>query len=213
MAERETLSPELIHLTLRKFGVEIPGSMAGQIAKYIDLLTRWNQKISLTSVTNPVLLVERHFGESLFGAVSAGIESGPLLDVGSGAGFPGLPIAMLCPKVSETLLEPNGKKAAFLSEVCRMLALPNRVDIVRSRLEDFSPATEYGFITSRAVAVTDAFLDHCAQILQPDGRLVLWLGETEVKSAEQNGLWSWNEPMKIPGSDRRYVISGNPKAI
>ena len=211
-AEQGTLSLELIHVTLRKFGVEVPDSMGPQIMEYIDLLTRWNQKISLTSVTEPALLLERHFGESLFGAISAGIESGSLLDVGSGAGFPSLPIALFCPKVTETLLEPNGKKTAFLWEVCRSLALATRVTIVRSRLEDFSPSTKYSFITSRAVAVSEQFLEHCARLLESNGKLVLWLAENEVKSAEQNSLWSWNPPIKIPGSDRRFVFSGKPKA-
>ncbi|HVB34480.1 MAG TPA: 16S rRNA (guanine(527)-N(7))-methyltransferase RsmG [Patescibacteria group bacterium] len=211
--KRAPLSPELVRSRLKKFGAEIPDPLADEIIAYVDLLVRWNQKISLTSITDPLLLVERHFGESFFGAITLGINSGNLLDVGSGAGFPALPIAMLCPGVKETLLEPNGKKAAFLSEICRRMGLSGRVEVIRCRLEEFPPAGKFTFITSRAVRVTERFLRQCAQLLAPNGRLVLWVGQNEVRAATENSGWIWNVPVKIPGSEQRHVISGAVKSI
>lgn len=208
--EAAPLSLESIVIVFEKIGIEIPGSMANRILDYIDLLVRWNQKISLTSVTDPLALVERHFGESLFGAISAGIESGNLLDVGSGAGFPALPIAMFRPTVTEILLEPNAKKAAFLSEASQILGLGERISVVRSRFEEFSHATKFNFITSRAVRVTDGFLGHAGKFLRPDGSLVLWIGCENAQALTVKSKWNWNPPARIPGSQQRCVISGTP---
>ena len=111
-----------------------------QIRIYIALLLEWNRKISLTAVTDPADIVRFHFGESLFAASALEILNGRLADVGSGAGFPGIPLAMAIPRIQATLIEANAKKAAFLSEVARRLQLSN-VSVVRSRMED---ATQIG---------------------------------------------------------------------
>jgi 16S rRNA (guanine527-N7)-methyltransferase len=205
------LTPQNIAATLREFQVDIAGPLAGQIADYVRLLVRWNQKVSLTTITAPREILTRHFGESLFGAQVAGIRAGRLLDVGSGAGFPAMPIAMLAPGIRETLLEPNVKKAAFLAEACRHLGLVNRVQVVRARLEEFpAPEQLFDFITSRAVRVTPDFLKKCRQMLLPGGTLVLWIAEEEMASLQENRDWSWSEPARIPGSEHSYIFWGQP---
>ncbi len=205
------LAPAQVIATLRAFEVDIPESLAARIGDYVRLLLRWNQKVSLTTVTAPQEILTRHFGESLFGARAAGIEAGRLLDVGSGAGFPALPIAMFAPAIHETLLEPNIKKAAFLAEACRQLGLVERVHVVRDRLEEFpAPETGFNFVTSRAVRVTAAFLEKCGEMLTDSGKLVLWLGQEDIASVRENRDWSWAEPARIPGSERRFVVWGAP---
>ena len=97
-----------------------------RIRTYISLLLRWNQSISLTTVTNSDEILRFHFGESLFAASAFSLENGRLADVGSGAGFPGLPLAMLLPDLNVTLIESNAKKFTFLSEVVRELGSPER---------------------------------------------------------------------------------------
>lgn len=205
------LAPGNIAATLREFQVEVSEPLAQRIADYVRLLLRWNQKVSLTSITAPREILARHFGESLFGAQVAGIRAGRLLDVGSGAGFPALPIAMFSPEIRESLLEPNVKKAAFLAEACRHLGLADRVKVVRARLEDFAPPEQgFDFVTSRAVRVTPDFLKKCRQMLSPGGTLVLWIAEEEMASLQENRDWAWSEPARIPGSERSYIFRGHP---
>ena len=103
-----------------------------KISAYIALLSRWNRKISLTAVTEAVEIVKFHFGESLFAASTLKMRNGRLADVGSGAGFPGIPIAMAIPGVFATLIESNAKKVAFLSEVVRRLEITNVTVIAQS---------------------------------------------------------------------------------
>jgi 16S rRNA (guanine527-N7)-methyltransferase len=209
--ELAPVTSESIHSILAGFGLAIPDHLAEQIRIYLDLLIRWNQKVSLTAIRDSVLILDRHFGESLFGAMAVGIETGALLDVGSGAGFPGLPIAMFRQEIRVTLLEPNIKKSAFLAEVSRSFGLSDRVRLSRRRLEEFSANDGFDFITSRAVRVTPEFLGQCAKLLRPDGRLVLWLGDRDAMAASSNPHWGWNPPIRIPGSEQRCVISAIAK--
>lgn len=133
------LAPEVIGELLRPYlagAVEGPegqggdgppeGELLDQLAAYLVLLRKWNLKMNLTSVRDPVQMVQRHFGESLFAARHMPV-SGTLLDLGSGAGFPGLPIQLWRPGLRVTLAESQIKKASFLREVVRSLSLPTEV--------------------------------------------------------------------------------------
>ena len=134
---RELLSPYV-----QRVSASYPADVAGEtgpllaqeiVAKlgvYLDLLTRWNKQMNLTAVRRPEDIVRRHFGESLFLA-SRLRGTGALLDLGSGAGFPGIPIQLLHPELDVTLAESQGKKASFLREVVRVLQLPSKVVAAR----------------------------------------------------------------------------------
>jgi 16S rRNA (guanine527-N7)-methyltransferase len=108
------------------------------IQKYISVLLRWNKKIALTAITDPLDIVRFHFGESMFGAPAVPIRKGRLADVGTGAGFPGLPLKLLVPSLDLVLIESNAKKASFLSECIRELNLTG-VDVYRGRVEEIEP--------------------------------------------------------------------------
>ena len=192
-------------------------SLVEGIQSYVSLLLQWNQSISLTTVTEPEEIVRFHFGESLFAASLVPIAGGRLADIGSGAGFPGLPLKMLAPAIDLTLIESNAKKAAFLGEVVRRLAL-DRVRVFRGRMKEFkdeessaSPAA-FDFITARALGQFDDFLGWSAQHIARSGKIVLWLGEEDVASISQTRGWFWAVPARIPGSERRFVLSGSPHA-
>lgn len=119
-----------------------------QLAVYLDLILKWNARTNLTAIRNPEEIVRRHFGESLF----AGAHLGPcatLLDFGSGAGFPGVPIQLLRPELQVTLGESQGKKAAFLREVCRELGLTT--EVFSARIETMPPKRQFDVVAMRAV--------------------------------------------------------------
>src|ERR1700733_5078334 len=101
---------------LRPYGVLVDAHLFELITIYMSTLRQWNQKISLTAVTEPSKILNFHFGESLFAGSEVDIHEGRLADVGSGAGFPGLALAMANPRLFVTLIDSNSKKAAFLSE-------------------------------------------------------------------------------------------------
>jgi 16S rRNA (guanine527-N7)-methyltransferase len=212
-SEMPALPPvEEIHKILEAGGIRSSGELATGISAYLALLLRWNQKMSLTSLTNPAEILARHFGESLFGGQAAGMGAGTLLDIGSGAGFPAIPIAMASPEIHAVLLEPNLKKTVFLSEVCRNLGLENRIKIARMRLEEYEGAPGASdFITTRAVRVTPKFLALCAPLLAPGGKLVLWLGQEDADQLRQERGWVWADRVRIPGSERRFIVWGRPR--
>ncbi len=125
-----------------------PANLYHQLAAYLDLLLKWNARTNLTAIRNPEEIVRRHFGESLFAARHLP-DSGTLLDLGSGAGFPGLPTQILHPNLSVTLAESQNKKATFLREVIRTLDLPTQVWAARA--ESLPDQTTFDTVALRAV--------------------------------------------------------------
>src|ERR1700739_1060585 len=107
---------EIVHSLLPYGGKALTNSQLASLAKYLELLKKWNQTIPLTSIEDDREIVARHFGESIFAASSLSLGRGRLADVGSGAGFPGLPLKIVFPELHVTLVEPNIKKCAFLRE-------------------------------------------------------------------------------------------------
>jgi 16S rRNA (guanine527-N7)-methyltransferase len=179
-----------------------------RVQAYIPLLLEWNKKMSLTAITEPVEIVRFHFGESLFAASMLKIRDGRLADVGSGAGFPGLALAMAIPNMRATLIESNAKKAAFLSEVTRRLNLSN-VMVLRSRMEVVEGVEVFELICARAIGKHANLMRWARQKLTPKGRLVLFLGEEDVQAVRDIGQWNWESPIKIPNSSRRFVLCGS----
>lgn len=128
--------------------VPIPVALYGQLSSYLDLLLKWNARTNLTAIREPEEIVRRHFGESLF----AGRYLAPcatLLDFGSGAGFPGLPIQLLRPEIAVTLAESQNKKASFLREVVRTLGL--KTEVWAERVESMPTARRFDAVCLRAV--------------------------------------------------------------
>ena len=182
-----------------------------QISIYIDLLERWNARVNLTAVREPREIVTRHFGESLFAArhlIPAPIldSSGSMIDVGSGAGFPGLPSKIWAPGLQTILVESNYKKATFLREVIRTLALTN-VDVYIGRAEELSGAAQ--LVTLRAVERFDRVLPVARHLLSANGRLALLIGNAQVQHARQfiSDLL-WQDAVLIPQSANRVLFVG-----
>jgi 16S rRNA (guanine527-N7)-methyltransferase len=197
------------------------------VSIYIDILLRWNARINLTSVRQPEEIVTRHFGESLFAAghlfpdagVAAGdspAESGrsaapQVVDVGSGAGFPGLPVKLWAPRIRLTLIESNQKKATFLREVVRSLKLTD-VDVFSRRAQEFPPASAE-VVTLRAVEQFESVLPVAARMVRPSGRLALLIGNPQADRVPHfTPGFRWNVPLPVPLSEARVLLVGALKA-
>ena len=217
------------------------------ISMYIDILLRWNARINLTAVRQPEHIVTRHFGESLFAAChlfpdprvrtdtpaagpqyerSERLPAPSVLDIGSGAGFPGLPLKIWAPEIHLTLIESNHKKATFLREVIRALTLTD-VDVFPGRAENFvadadaippdlagkhisKPSPPSGnVVTLRAVERFDSALPVAARLVSPGGRLVLLIGQSQISRALALAPhFRWQDPLSIPLSSARVLLVG-----
>jgi 16S rRNA (guanine527-N7)-methyltransferase len=203
------------------------------ISTYIDILQHWNARINLTAIRNPEEIVTRHFGESLFAAThlfpkvypvnpvpsvvkDVGVDvpeaqspkaEARLADVGSGAGFPGVPIKLWAPNISLTLIESNHKKATFLKEVARALTLTD-VNIQNARAQTLHPAT-FDVVTLRAVERPSEILPVAATLLAPDARLALLISSSQLERIRLTlpNLY-WTPPIPIPQSESRLLLVG-----
>jgi len=144
-----TLSEAQIASLLTPYLPEAPATLLPQLSLYLDLLLKWNARTNLTAIRDPEEIVRRHFGESLFAARHLNPKTATLLDFGSGAGFPGLPIALYHPEIAVTLAESQNKKATFLREAIRTLNLP--IEVWPNRVETMPPSRQFDTITLRAV--------------------------------------------------------------
>ena len=195
---------------LKPYGVDASPQLCSAVHAYMDLLIKWNKKVSLTSMTRPEEIVGRHFGESFFALHGMPLRLHRLVDVGSGAGFPGLALKLLLPEVDVTLVESNTKKAAFLAEVILRLRL-DRVKVLCTRTEEMElPEPIADCVTARAIGRFAELLKWSARALEPGGKIVLWLGAEDAARVAQSPDWSWSEPIAIPNSTRRVLLAGSP---
>jgi 16S rRNA (guanine527-N7)-methyltransferase len=202
---------EIRQILLPYGGKALTDSQLASLAKYLELLKKWNQTIPLTSIENDTEIVARHFGESIFPGSLLPIGRGRLADVGSGAGFPGLPMKIAFPELQVTLLEPNLKKCAFLREVQSTLGLSS-VEVVRSRYEDLhAEPGSFDFVCSRALGGYKRLLLWSKALLKPGGHVILWLGTEDSNLLMRAKGWNWALPVKIPESRQRILLMGAPK--
>jgi 16S rRNA (guanine527-N7)-methyltransferase len=193
---------------LGAYGVATLPALNGPIRTYISMLVRWNSRISLTTVVDPVEILKFHFGESLFSISKVPIAFGRLADVGSGAGFPGLPLGIFLPDLEVVLIESNVKKAAFLSEVIRELKVAN-VTVRRERFENIVENSFFDFVAARALGRYDELLKWSSYALTSNGKVALWLGDRDAQAISALGGWKWTTPIPIPQSERRVLLVGS----
>lgn len=152
-------------------------SLAAPLLKYLGELVIWNKAYNLTSVREPAEMVTRHLLDSL--AVQPHV-SGRVVDVGAGAGLPGIPLAIVNPALQVTLLDSNGKKTRFLRHAQRQLALTN-VEVVEARAEAFERAPGFDVVISRAFASLGEFLKLTARLGGDRGRWLAMKGKLDAK--------------------------------
>jgi 16S rRNA (guanine527-N7)-methyltransferase len=209
-------TPDPCHSEPAKAGEEpavLSPAQLQRISTYIDILLRWNVRINLTAIRDPEDIVTRHFGESLFAAarlfpLAPRVESATLADIGSGAGFPGLPIKLWAPHISLILIESNHKKAAFLREVTRALTLTD-IDIRNARAETLT-GSAFDVVTLRAVERFESILPIAAGLVAPAGRLALLIGASQENQARASlPHLAWSEPVPVPRSRARVLLVGH----
>jgi 16S rRNA (guanine527-N7)-methyltransferase len=179
------------------------------LQRYLDLLLKWNSKMNLTAIRDPKEIVTRHFGESLFAARTIFPKPKPesVIDVGSGAGFPGIPIKIWNAAAQLTLIESSEKKATFLRELARTLDL-NGVSVQATRAE--TVAARANVVTLRAVERFEQILPTARRLVQPSGRLALLIGTAQIETARTVlPNIHWKQPLSVPLSQSRVLLLGN----
>ncbi|MBV9180820.1 MAG: 16S rRNA (guanine(527)-N(7))-methyltransferase RsmG [Acidobacteria bacterium] len=184
------------------------------VARYLSVLLRWNSKINLTAVREPEQIITRHFGESLFAArhLLPDLERvRSAIDLGSGAGFPGLALKIWSPGLVVTLIDASHKKAAFLRETIRALNF-SEATVMALRAEDVSARAD--LVTLRAVEQFERMLPCLPNLLNRSGQLGLLVGESQVVRARNSlNQVCWSDPMPIPQSHRRVLLIGHGNGL
>jgi 16S rRNA (guanine527-N7)-methyltransferase len=201
-------SEATVQRALGEFGIQLDDKQVVSIQQYIRLLLVWNDKVNLTAIRDPLEILYRHFCESMFGGVAVPLLSGRLADVGSGGGFPGLPLRILRPELSVLLIESNIKKATFLAEVVRELDLRNVTVHVGRYEEMVDELAPLDYICSRAFGEFKAFLAWSSAEKLAVKNVVLWVGARDLDEIRAIAGWEWQEPVPVPQSLRRLILVG-----
>lgn len=180
------------------------------LVDYLVLLQRWNRVFNLTAIRDPAAMVSRQLLDSL--SIVAWVRGPRVLDVGSGAGLPGIPLAIACPAIAFTLLDSNGKKTRFLQQAVAELKLSN-VAVVNSRVEQFAAEPRFDQVTSRAFAALDEFLVVTDHLLNPGGG---WLAMKGGKEQQGNqpppGYTCQLHALRVPGGDGQRHLAACGRA-
>jgi len=185
-------------------------ALAGPLLAYLALLDRWNRTYNLTAIRDPREMVAKHLLDSLAMHPFAG--DGALADLGTGAGLPGIPLAIAHPGLQVTLVESNGKKARFLREAVRTLKLPN-ARVAEARIEALDMPGMFDAITARALATLPLILELGGHLLKPAGKLLAMKGAVpadEIAALPPGWQVARIEPLQVPGlsAERHLVVVG-----
>jgi 16S rRNA (guanine527-N7)-methyltransferase len=199
----------------REFGINLTSYQIGLLGTHLDELWEWNKKTNLTGLSSRKKIIQELMLDSMIPSVFLP-DSGRLLDIGSGAGFPGIPLVICKPGLTAHFLEPSSKKTSFLKQTIRLTEL-RQIHVIRGRIEQCAGLLEtegYHIITARALAHLPLVLEWCAPHLAEEGMIVNFQGEQFQKSLEdssdvisQQGLFLYRTiPYSLPGKDSQRNI-------
>lgn len=190
-----------------QLGVMLDDAQAARLIAHLDLMDEWGQRMNLTAIREREAQVTRHVLDSL--SVRPWLRGSRVLDVGSGAGFPGIPLAIVEPGREFTLLDSTGKKCRFLEAVCEQLGLAN-VTVVNSRAEQYRPSQRFDTVIARAVGPLVELVRNAGHLVTGGGRLLAMKGRVpeEELAARLNG---WKvaalHRLEVPGLDeQRHLV-------
>ena len=161
--------------------LELNTSVQRKLIDFVQLLVKWNRAYNLTAIRQPEQMVTRHLLDSL--VIGPYIQGPRILDVGTGAGLPGIPLALAYPDLHFTLLDSNGKKIRFVTQAVAELGLAN-VDVVQSRIEAFQPTSRFDTITARAYASIEELISQTTRLLAEEGQYLVMKGVYPVAEVE-----------------------------
>ena len=187
---------EQLEQGLADMGVALPVPVREKLLAYVALLYKWNRTYSLTALREQEKAVSHHLLDSL--SILPFVPNGSLLDVGSGGGMPGIPLAIVRPEQRVTLLDSNSKKSAFLQQAAIELGLSN-ISVHGGRVEQYHPAVGFAAITSRAFAELGDFAGLTRHLLAPEG---VWLA--------MKGVWPHDEISRLPADVRVEAVHALP---
>ena len=198
---------QLLTQALKENNIVVAEHALQQLTQYLDLIHRWNKVFNLTTITAPREMVYLHLIDSL--AVQPFVTGKRCLDVGSGAGLPGIPLAIINPEQHWTLLDKNNKKTRFLTQACAELGLKN-AEVAHARCEDFQPTQCFDNILSRAFGTLRLFAESTAHLLCAHGQFIAMKGkypQEEINDLPAQFLLQKTAQLDIKGiSVERHII-------
>ena len=208
----------------KTMGIKITPSQAEQFQTYLELLLEWNEKMNLTAITDPMEVQEKHFLDSLTLLTCCKIKEGAkVIDVGTGAGFPGIPLKILRPDIELTLLDGMNKRLTFLGEVCAALNI--EAERIHKRAEeaglDKKMRESYDIVTARAVAPLNILSEYCLPLVKMKGFFLAMKGpgaQEELEQAEHaldvlGGTDRKIFSLSLPTAGERNIIAVQKKAF
>lgn len=204
-AKARTELRERLEAGARELGVSLAPGAADALLALLDLLARWNRAYNLTAVDTPAEALTKHVLDSL--AALRAVSGTRVLDVGTGAGFPGLPLAIVAPERQFTLLDSHRKKLRFVDQAAATLGLAN-VTTVHARAEDYAPERGFDTVTCRAFAPLSRFVAWAGHLVAPGGRLLALkgpIGGDELAGVPE-GWQTVCEPVVVPFLDGRRTL-------
>ena len=197
------------------WNIELTGTQLDLLDKYAELLVSYNEKVNLTAITSPEGIEDRHFADSLLFAAQPEVQ-GKLVDVGTGAGFPGIVAKIYKPDLQLTLMEPTGKRVDFLKYVCAELGLTG-VEFAKERAEEAARKVwreQFDIASARAVAALPVLSEYCLPLVKVGGNFLAMKGasgEEELAAArgaikKLGGAYKETRTLHLPGGDTRTLI-------
>jgi 16S rRNA (guanine527-N7)-methyltransferase len=194
----------------RELGVALSDATAADLLRLLDELTHWNRAYNLTAITDRAQMLTHHLLDSL--SVAPFVQGSTVADVGTGAGFPGLPLALLAPQRHFVLMDSNGKKQRFVAHAVRTLGLSN-VEALHARVEEVRPPQPFDTVVARAFAALPQMLEWVAPLCGPGTRVLAMKGRlTEGEIAGVASPWKIREvvPLRVPGlNEERHLLIAN----
>ncbi len=189
---------------LERLGLDVPQQTQQKMLAYLQLMLKWNKAYNLTAIRELDSMIIRHLLDSL--SILPYIDAGPVLDVGTGAGLPGVPLALCLPDYQFVLLDSNGKKTRFLTQVKIELGIEN-VEVIHARIEQFQAAEPFAIITCRAFAALNTILDRTQHLVTSDTRVMAMKGKEQMPELAEGYCQRATHNLQVPWLDEeRHLI-------
>ena len=189
---------------ITKLGLDVTVEAQEKLIAYLQLMLKWNKAYNLTAIRELDSMVIRHLLDSL--SILPFINQSPVLDVGTGAGLPGIPLALCLPDYQFVLLDSNGKKTRFLTQAKIELGIEN-IEVIHSRIEDYKPDFRFEMITCRAFAALNSILDLTQHLVTSSTRVMAMKGKEEMPELAEGYAQLAQHELQVPWLDeeRRLI--------